>query len=181
MTEKDKDKAMPDGPGGNGPAYDEDFFAWTQQQTEALRSASRGGSNHELDWVNLAEELETLGRSERCELASRLSLIIEHLAKLHHSPARLPRRAWRETIRRERAEVERILEDSPSLMRLVAALISKEVPRTLDRVICELAEPGELRRMPREDLKAKNDYDEAQVLGEWFPPEPARAKRTGNK
>ena len=66
-------------------------------------------------------------------------------------------------------------------MRQVAALISKEVPRTLDRVIGELAERGELRRMPREDLKAKSDYEEAQVLGEWFPPEPARAKRTGNK
>jgi hypothetical protein len=48
--------------------YDEDFFAWSQQQ-------AHGGSNYELDWENLAEEIEGLARSERRELASRLSLI----------------------------------------------------------------------------------------------------------
>ena len=41
--------------------YDEDFFAWSQQQAEALRAAARGGWNQPLDWHNLAEEIEDLG------------------------------------------------------------------------------------------------------------------------
>jgi hypothetical protein len=161
--------------------YDEDFFAWSQQQAKALRSAARGGSNYELDWENLAEEIDALGRSERRELASRLSLIIEHLVKLNHSSARYPRRRWRETVRRERAEVERVLEDNPSLRRKVPDLINKETPRTVDRVVGDLAERGELSRSLRQSLKAKTyldlfGYREDQILGDWFPPEPERAK-----
>jgi Domain of unknown function DUF29 len=162
--------------------YDEDFFAWSQQQAEALRSAAHGGSNYELDWENLAEEIEGLARSERRELASRLSLIIEHLAKLNHSSARYPRRRWRETIRRERVEVERLLEDNPSLRREVPVLISKETPRTVDRVVGDLVERGELSRSLRQSLKAKTyldlfGYSEEQVLGDWFPSEPEQPKR----
>jgi len=41
--------------------YDEDFAAWSKQQAEALRAAARGGSKQQLDWENLAEEIERLG------------------------------------------------------------------------------------------------------------------------
>jgi Domain of unknown function DUF29 len=45
--------------------YDEDFVAWSQQQAEALRAAARGGSNQVIDWQNLAEEIEGLGKSRQ--------------------------------------------------------------------------------------------------------------------
>ncbi len=45
--------------------YDEDFVAWAEHQAEALRAAARGGSNQALDWENLAEEIEDLGKSLR--------------------------------------------------------------------------------------------------------------------
>src|SRR5262249_9612563 len=67
--------------------YDEDFLVWSRQQAKALRSAARGSSNQTLDWQNLAEEIEDLGKRERRELASRVSTIIEHLIKLARSPA----------------------------------------------------------------------------------------------
>src|SRR5947209_2970432 len=78
--------------------YDEDFVAWTQQQAEALRSAARGKTNHPLDWENLAEEIESLGKSDRRELHSQIYRIIRHLAKLQFSSAEEPRRGWRESI-----------------------------------------------------------------------------------
>jgi len=37
----------------------------SKQQAEALRAAARGGSNQQLDWENLAEEIESLGKSQR--------------------------------------------------------------------------------------------------------------------
>jgi hypothetical protein len=43
--------------------YDEDFVAWAQEQAAALRAAARAGSNLRLDWQNLAEEIEDLGKS----------------------------------------------------------------------------------------------------------------------
>ena len=161
--------------------YTEDFFAWSQQQAEALRAAARGSSNQPLDWENLAEEVEDLGKSDRRELRSRLALIIEHLVKLRHSRARDPRRKWRETIRGERAEVERILEDSPSLRREVANLIVKEAKHAIELVIAELEERGEIAPAMGQALsKPKSEgspYTVAQILGDWFPPEAKEVKK----
>ncbi len=76
--------------------YDEDFFAWTKEQAEGLRSAAQGGSNRALDWENLAEEIEDLARSQlHVARAARSRRIIEHLLKLEYSPATDPRRGWR--------------------------------------------------------------------------------------
>jgi hypothetical protein len=157
--------------------YDEDFFAWSQGQAEALRSSARGGSNQQLDWDNLAEEIESLGRSERRELRSRISTIIEHLVKLGHSPASDPRNDWQDTIRRERVEIERLLEDSPSLARQVSNLIKKETPHGVEAAIAALARRGELPSSLQPTLKAKPgldlfSYSQDQILGDWFPPGP---------
>ena len=109
--------------------YDEDFVAWTEQQAEALRSASRGSTNQPLDWENLAEEIESLGRSQRHELRSRLAVILEHLIKLEHSPAIDPRAGWMDTISRERLNIEDLLRDSPSLKNQLATIIEQLKPR----------------------------------------------------
>lgn len=59
--------ATADDPAANTSAadYAEDFYAWTQRQAMLLRDGNWGA----LDIVNLIEELETMGRSERRELA----------------------------------------------------------------------------------------------------------------
>ena len=44
-----------------GGLYAQDFFAWVEEQVEALRS----GQTHRLDMANLAEEIEDMGRSQR--------------------------------------------------------------------------------------------------------------------
>jgi len=80
--------------------YEKDFFRWTEQQSSALREAARSTTNLPLDWENLAEEVESLGRSQRHELRGRIAVILEHLLKLEHSPANDPRRGWMETIAR---------------------------------------------------------------------------------
>jgi hypothetical protein len=155
--------------------YDGDFFAWTKEQAEFLRSAASGGSNRKLDWENLAEEIESLGKSDRRELASRISVIIEHLVKLEHSPARSPRNKWRQTIRRERGEIERVLQDSPSLRTQVPRLITETIKRSLDLAIGDLELRRELTRAMRENIRSTAylfSLTPDQVLGDWFPPEP---------
>src|SRR5436853_583458 len=109
--------------------YVEDFVRWTEQQSSALRDAARAGTNLPLDWENLAEEVESLGRSQRHELRSRLAVIIEHLMKLEHSPAIDPRTGWMEIISRERLNVEDLLRDSPSLGNELGSMIEYLKPR----------------------------------------------------
>ena len=76
--------------------YDQDFFLWTEEQAAALRRAK--SSNLPLDWENLAEEIESLGKSDRRELTSQIRRILRHLLKLEASPATRPHAGWRSTI-----------------------------------------------------------------------------------
>src|SRR3954452_2341854 len=58
-------------------AYDKDFHDWAVSQARALRGRQLGA----LDWENLAEEIESLGRSDQREVTSRLTTLLVHLLK----------------------------------------------------------------------------------------------------
>jgi Domain of unknown function DUF29 len=60
--------------------YDQDFLLWTEEQAAALRRVKE--SNLPLDWENLAEEIESLGKSDRRQLRSQIRRILCHLFKL---------------------------------------------------------------------------------------------------
>ena len=90
--------------------YSTDFYAWTQQQSTLLRS--RNPQN--LDWDNLAEEIESMGRQERQELTNRLRILIAHLLKWQYqSDRRSP--SWEATIAVQRDDIADLLRDNPSL------------------------------------------------------------------
>jgi len=148
--------------------YKEDFVRWTEQQAAALRDAASLGANLPLDWENLAEEIYSLGRSQRRELRSRIAVIIEHLIKLECSPARDPRRGWVETVGRERSEIELLLDDSPSLRGEVASMVLAETTRTARRMIQTLRRHSEAAPEVIGKITAAS-YSEDQVLGDWFP------------
>jgi hypothetical protein len=67
--------------------YENDLAAWAQKQAGALRATARGGSNQLFDWENLAEEIESLGASQRLALASYIMRIVQYLVKLEYSSA----------------------------------------------------------------------------------------------
>ena len=149
--------------------YERDFFAWCMAQAEALRGAGTGGAMV-LDYENLAEEIESLGKSERRELASRLGNILEHLVKLQHSPAVEPRAGWVATVRRERRDVELLLEDSPSLERELPALIKRETMRAVRDTVREMSERGGIGKALAATVAAEcGSYTVEQVVGDWFP------------
>jgi len=95
--------------------YDDDFHAWAMEQAARLREAAASGTNLPLDWENLAEEIESMGRSDKREVVSRLARTIEHLLKLELSPAEAPRAGWKRSVLQQRRGLERVLEESPSL------------------------------------------------------------------
>lgn len=148
--------------------YEEDFVRWTEQQAAALRDAAATATNLPLDWENLAEEIEDLGRSQRNELASRLAVILEHLIKLENSPSSDPRPGWMDTIDRERAGIERLLELTPSLRGEVSKVISAEAPRALRLAARSLERHGEAGAAAAARQTGAH-YGEEQVLGDWSP------------
>lgn len=154
--------------------YERDFFAWSKEQAEALRGAAHSRSNVPIDWENVAEEIESLGRSERRELGSRIRQVVEHLAKLQLSPAVEPRAGWRDSIRQQRREITALLEDSPSLRTQLDDIVREQSRRAVPDAFAELQGRGELGRAPRRGAKPGGElaYTAEQVLGEWYPPEP---------
>jgi hypothetical protein len=109
--------------------YDTDFVTWSRQQSDLLRRRAPGElvNEAEIDWPNVAEEIEALGKNEARALAGKLATILEHLLKLEASQAVEPRAGWRATIRRERTDIHRLLKDAPSLRRTVAGVIAEEL------------------------------------------------------
>jgi hypothetical protein len=150
--------------------YDEDFLAWSRQQADALRAAARNGSNQRLDWENLAEEIEDLGKSVRRELQSQIRWIVRHLLKLEHSPAKEPRRGWAESIVDARAEIEDLPEASPSLRSGLGRDLERQTQRGIDLALRDHGRYQEIDAATVARLRA-TVYTEAQVLGDWFPGE----------
>jgi len=96
-------------------AYQTDFYAWTQDQARQLREAAAARVNLPLDFENLAEEVESMGRSDARAVNSALTRILEHLLKLEYSPAAGPRDGWEESVNVQRLNLRDVLADSPSL------------------------------------------------------------------
>jgi hypothetical protein len=90
--------------------YDRDFFAWANEQAELLRS--RRLSDADID--HIAEEIESMGRSEKRELVNRLAILLFHLLKWRFQPDRRGA-SWQATIRVQRRALTRHLGDNPSL------------------------------------------------------------------
>ena len=99
--------------------YEQDFYGWTQQQVKALKNKQLS----ELDWQNLEEEIQALGRQEYRELVSRLGVLLGHLLKWEYQPEKRSR-SWFLTIREQRRAIKRHLRQNPSLKsRLEEAMI----------------------------------------------------------
>ncbi|MBV8779390.1 MAG: DUF29 domain-containing protein [Alphaproteobacteria bacterium] len=94
--------------------HDQDFLAWSKEQAKALRVAAGTGSTLPLDWENLAEEVEDLGRATEAELVSHLAVLLLHLLKWEFQPERRGR-SWELSIVEQREQIEEHLTRNPSL------------------------------------------------------------------
>ena len=108
--------------GTNTALYEQDLYAWCLTTAALIRN----GKWHEVDVNAVAEELESVGRSQKRELESRLHVLVMHLLKWRYQPAgRQEGHSWRSTIRTQRRELRLLLRDNPSLRPQVAMVINE--------------------------------------------------------
>jgi hypothetical protein len=81
----------------NSSLYDEDILLWSEQQAAVLRKLgqTRRDLPNELDIENVAEEVESVGRSELAAVKSNLRLVLVHLIKLTIEPHTEAAKHWR--------------------------------------------------------------------------------------
>jgi hypothetical protein len=153
-------KAMPP----QWPPVFTDFVAWSAQQGALLRRIAAGeplGNDEEVDWGNVIEEIESLGKNDQRDLASRIQTVLEHLIRLRASPAVDPRRGWERTLIVQRDGIHKLLADSPSLRPQVAGMIAAELPTARRLALLSLAEHDET---PAVDVTTLT-FSEGEVLG----------------
>ena len=140
--------------------YDEDFARWTAETARLLRQ----GRLTELDVEHLAEEVEDMGKSQHRELGSRLTVIIQHLLKWQLQPEKRSGSCKATTVT-QRAELDRLFEQSPSLRREVPASMARVYG---DAVAISAAETG----LPVESFPRESPFTPEQILDQDFFPSP---------
>jgi hypothetical protein len=90
--------------------YEQDFYAWANQQAALLRA----GELTSADILHIAEEIESMGKAEKRELMSRLTVLMCRLLKWQYQPERRGL-SWRATIRNQRRDLSDHLDDNSSL------------------------------------------------------------------
>jgi hypothetical protein len=100
----------------NSPSdlYEHDYYAWIQDQVRVLRERRV----EDVDWDNVAEEIEDLGKSERQGVESQLARLLEHLLKLQYARGTFSdynARGWRVSVKGARFAIQKLLRESPSL------------------------------------------------------------------
>jgi hypothetical protein len=104
----------------NSNLYERDFYAWANEQAALLRANQLG----QADIEHIAEEIESMGRSEKRELVSRLIVLLLHLLKWQYQPE-LRGTSWRSSIRVQRISIESHIQDNPSLKAVLPAAIAE--------------------------------------------------------
>lgn len=132
--------------------YDEDHLAWLEQQADHLRA----GQLDRLDVAHLIEELEEMGGSQRRELKSRLEILLLHMVKFDAQPRRRTR-SWQSTIVEQRARIEDLLEQSPSLRHGLEEVAQKAFAVAVKRAAIETG-------LKRSALPASLPYPLAAIL-----------------
>ena len=139
--------------------HDRDFYAWTLQQSALLRE----GRLSEADVEHIAEELESMGASERRELINRLAVLMVHLLKWQFQPE-LRSNSWRNTIDVQRFDVKELLEENPSL---VTSLNERMAKAYLKSLLLAVRETG----LNKQTFPPCCPFNAEQLLSEEYWPE----------
>jgi hypothetical protein len=147
--------------------YDRDFYAWANSQAALLRA----GNLAQADIAHIAEEIESMGKTEKRELINRLAVLLMHLLKWKYQP-RLRGASWETTIRVQRIDLAIHMADNPSLK----SQLPDAITTAYRRAIIEAA--GETG-LPENTFPPICPWPFEQLMDEGFWPDtppPAAAK-----
>ncbi len=140
--------------------YDKDFYAWANEQAALLRD----GKLDAADIENIAEEIESMGKGEKRELVSRLTILLLHLLKWRYQPERRTT-SWESTIQVQRNDLGDHLEDNPSLKSKLDEAIGKGYR---DAALIAIGETG----LPKSTFPAICPWSFEQMMDLEFWPDP---------
>lgn len=139
--------------------YEADYLRWIETTVEKLRSQNYA----EVDWENLIEEIEDVGRSERRSLESNLIVILLHLLKWQYQPNRSSG-SWEGSMIEHRRRIKKAVKESPSLKPYLESIFAECYTEALKQA---KAETG----LALETFPIECPYELAEVMDDDFLPE----------
>ena len=104
--------------------YEQDYVQWIEATLQQLRDR-----NYEkVDWENLLEEIEDMGKRERQAIRSNLVIVLLHLLKWQFQPEHRTG-SWAGSITEHRTRILNNLVDSPSLKNYLQTALEWAYPR----------------------------------------------------
>ena len=103
--------------------YATDFYGWATDTAAKIRS----GRLSEVDLEHVAEEIDSLGKSEQLQLSNRLVILIAHMLKWEFQPGQ-QKPGWMSTIKEQRFRIRRLIEKNPSLRPIIEETIQDPYP-----------------------------------------------------
>jgi hypothetical protein len=141
--------------------YDADFYVWAERQAELLRDRRLD----ELDLENLILEVEGLADVKRSAVLNNARVVIEHLLKLQHSPARDPRHGWEDPVFEHRSRLE--IDLTPRLQQILEDELAKVYRLAHRNAEAALRRHGETAAA--DALPSACPYTRDQITGNWLP------------
>lgn len=138
--------------------YENDFVLWIDKQVELLRAKKF----EQLDLDNIIEEMDSMGKSLRRELGSRLRVLIIHLLKCQFQPEKKGS-SWLASIGEQRSELRDLLDQNPSLKRDVEQQAARVYANAIQRAADETG-------LPKTIFPSENPYSSEQLLAPHFLP-----------
>lgn len=112
--------------------YETDYNQWVNKTVQQLRERQFEG----VDWDNLIEEIEDMGKSQKRALESFLTRLVEHLLKLSYWESEKERNGnhWKSEIVNFRYQVHKRLKESPSLRPELESIYTEIFPVAIKSV-----------------------------------------------
>ena len=141
------------------PKYEKDIYGWAVHTVKLLRDKKMS----EVDFDNIIEEMEALGRSEKYELTNRLSLVLSHLLKWQYQPT-MRGHSWIYSIKEQRKQSKIHLKDNPSLKRRLDEILNDAYDVAISKAAKETT-------LDESSFPQECPYTFEQIMDDEFYPE----------
>jgi hypothetical protein len=139
--------------------YKTDYLQWLESTIEKLHDQDYKN----VDWENLVEEIQDMGKSERRSLESNLIVVLLHLLKWQYQSERRSG-SWEGSIIEHRRRIKKSLQESPSLKSYLISILAECYAESLKQA---KAETG----LPLATFPTECDYDLfTEIINDEFLP-----------
>lgn len=139
--------------------YETDYLQWIETTVKKLQF----GDYTNVDWENLIEEIQDMGRSERRSLKSNLIVVLVHLLKWQFQPE-CRSGSWEGSIIEHRRRIREAILESPSLQPYLESIFAECYPQAVKQAKAET-------RLPLEAFPQQCPYELVEVINDEFLPE----------